>query len=172
MSETTDPLVDLHAQVMDRLAAGVAVMTLVDPDGVRRGMTISSLTPVSADPPSVLMCIGGAASSRPSMVPGQTFCANILAADQVALSPGFAWGDEDPFTVFEWEPAEDGTPVLTGTTAHLLCEIERVVEHHGTAVVLAKPTGGGVHKDEALVYWMKQYFVDLVREPEGTTGVW
>ena len=33
MNETTDPLVDLNAQVMDRLAAGVAVMTLVDRDG-------------------------------------------------------------------------------------------------------------------------------------------
>ena len=39
---------------------------------------ISSLTPVSADPPSVLMCIGGGASSRPAMVEGQTFCANTI----------------------------------------------------------------------------------------------
>ena len=172
MSEAAEALVDLTAAVMDRVAAGVAVMTLVDAAGVRRGMTISSLTPVSADPPSVLMCVGGKASSRPAMVEGQTFCANILAADQVGHSVGFAWGEADPFDVFEWSSAVDGTPVLAGTVAHLLCEIERVVEHHETAVVLAKPIGGVVHKDEALVYWTKRYFVDLVPAPSGEAGVW
>lgn len=172
MTESAKTLAEVSAAVMDRVAAGVAVMTLVDGNGVKRGMTISSLTPVSADPPSVLVCIGGNASSRPAMVEGQTFCANVLAADQVGHSIGFAWGDEDPFEVFAWTPAADGTPVLAGTTAHLICEIERVVEHHGTAVVLAKPIGGAVHKDETLVYWVKKYFVDLVAAPSGAGGVW
>jgi flavin reductase (DIM6/NTAB) family NADH-FMN oxidoreductase RutF len=147
---------------MAAVAAGVAVMTLADADGEPRGMTISSLTPVSADPPSVLMCVGGAASSRPYLVKGQRFCANVLAADQVAQSMGFAFGEDDPFVTFGWTPAEDGTPVLDGTAAHLLCEVERVVDHHGTAVVLAAAIGGAVAKDEALVYWNTAYYGDLV----------
>ena len=172
MDDRAGSVVEVTSEVMNRLAAGVAVMTLVDGAGTRRGMTISSLTPVSADPPSVLMCIGANASSRPAMVEGQRFCANLLAADQVGHSTGFAWGEDDPFTVFEWSPADDGTPVLGGTAAHLLCEIERVVDHHDTAVVLARVTGGAVHKDETLVYWLQKYFVDLVPAPSGATGVW
>jgi flavin reductase (DIM6/NTAB) family NADH-FMN oxidoreductase RutF len=172
MGEDSGSIVDLNKEVMNRMAAGVAVMTLVDSDGVHRGMTISSLTPVSADPPSVLMCIGERASSRPALVEGQTFCANILASDQVDHSMGFAWGDDDPFEAFEWSAADDGTPILSDTCAHLLCEVERVIEHHGTAVVLAKPIGGGVHKDDALVYWMQKYFGEVIPVDSGATGVW
>jgi len=85
-------------EVMSRIAAAVAVLTLEDADGVRRGMTITSLTSVAADPPAVLVCVANTASSRPSMVPGQTFCANLLAADQVPHSLGFSWAkSDDPF---------------------------------------------------------------------------
>jgi flavin reductase (DIM6/NTAB) family NADH-FMN oxidoreductase RutF len=168
----SESLVDLSNEVMGRVATGVAVVTLLDPDGVLRGMTISSLTPVSSDPPSVLVCIGGKASSRPFFVEKQTFCASVLAGDQVPQSMGFAFGPEDPFEVFDWVPAADGTPVLSGSTGYLLCEIERVVEHHETAVVLAKVLGGAVHKDEALVYWRKRYFGGLVPAEPEAVGKW
>lgn len=169
---SSDELVDLAKELTGRIAAGIAVMTLVDGAGVKRGMTISSLTPVSADPPSVLMCIGGTASSRPALTVGRAFCANLLAADQTPVSAGFAWGDEDPFDVFEWEPAADGTPVLAGIAAHLMCRVEKVVEHHDTAVVLAAVESGAAHKDEALVYWRRSYFGDLVPVQPEAGGVW
>lgn len=172
MASSLETPVDLAREITGRVAAGIAVMTLVDDQGVRRGMTISSLTPVSADPPSVLMCIGGAASARPALIEGRAFCANVLAADQAKVSMGFAWGDADPFEVFSWRPAADGTPILDDTAAHLLCRVERVVEHHGTAVVLAAVEGGGVDRDEALVYWRKTYFGGLVPVEPEAGGVW
>jgi flavin reductase (DIM6/NTAB) family NADH-FMN oxidoreductase RutF len=164
--------VEACREVMAAVAAGVAVMTLVDADGEPHGMTISSLTPVSADPPSVLVCVGGAASSRPYLAEGQRFCANVLAADQVAQSMGFAFGEADPFATFGWTPAEDGTPVLEGTAAQLMCEVERVVDHHGTGVVLAAVISGAVARDEALVYWKTAYYGGLVPVEPGTTGRW
>ena len=167
-----ETLVDLNREVMSRVVSAVAVLTQIDDDGVLQGMTITSLSSVAAEPPSVLVCVSNTASSRASLVDGQGFCVNILASDQVAHSVGFAWGDEDPFEVFEWSPAADGTPVLAGTAAHLLCEVERVVEHHGTAVVLAKVTAGGVHKDEVLAYWRRRYYGDLVPADPETTGTW
>ena len=167
-----ETLVDLNREVMRRVASAVAVLTLADADGVKRGMTITSLSSVAAAPPSMLVCVANTASTRPSLVEGQAFCINILAADQASHSVGFAWGDEDPYEVFEWSPEPDGTPVLAGTAAHLLCEVERVVEHHGTAVVLGKVTGAGVHKDETLVYWRRQYYGDLVPADPEITGTW
>lgn len=172
MTESVDPIVEIAGNVMSRVAAGVDVMTLIDADGERHGMTISSLVQVSAEPPSVLMCIGPAASSRPHLVPGQAFCINVLASDQVAQSVGFAYGTEDPFEVFDWSAAPGGTPVLSGTTAHLMCEVERVVVHNDTAVVMSRVTDGEVYKDEALVYWMQSYFGDLVRTAPDVKGTW
>jgi len=167
-----ESLVDLNREVMSRVVSAVAVLTQVDDDGVLQGMTITSLSSVAAEPPSVLVCVANTAASRASLMDGQSFCVNILAADQAPQSVGFAWGDEDPFEVFEWSPAADGTPVLAGTAAHLLCEVERVVEHHGTAVVLAKVTAGAVHKDEVLAYWRRQYYGDLVPANPEITGTW
>jgi len=170
--QSSPELIQLCADAMGAVPSGVAVMTLVDADGGLHGMTISSLTPVSSDPPSVLMCVGGSASSRPFLVEGQRLCANILAADQAAQSMGFAFGDDDPFEVFEWAPADDGTPILADTAAHLLCEVERVVDHHDTGVVLAAVQGGSIDKDETLVYRNKAYFGDLIPVPSGATGRW
>lgn len=172
MRDIEQDLVDVAREVMGHIAMTVEIMTLVEDDGTPRGMTISSLAPVSADPPSVLMCIGPQASSRPALVVGKSFCINVLATDQVPAAIGFAYGTEDPFEVFEWEPAADGTPVVSGSAATLFCEVENVVIHHETAVVLAKVTGGEVHKDEALVYWHQKYYGDFIRVMPEVTGTW
>ncbi len=163
---------DLCQEVMSGMTFGIAVMTLVDTDGQPHGMTISSLAPLSADPPTVLMRIGQAASSRPFLVPGRRLCANVLAADQVPQSMGFAFGSEDPFEAFDWEPTADGTPVLVGTAAHLLCEVERVVDHHDVSVVFASVIGGSLDKDESLIYRRKTYYRGLLPVEPGATGNW
>lgn len=162
MASSDEGLVDLCSKVIDGMPNGIAVMTLVDSDGHPHGMTVSSLAPLSADPPTVMMRIGQAASSRPFLVPGQRLCANVLASDQSAQSMGFAFGSEDPFTVFDWEPTADGTPVLSATAAHLLCKVERVIDHHDVSVVFAAVVGGSVDKDETLAYRHRTYFQGLV----------
>ncbi|MEN8234997.1 MAG: flavin reductase family protein [Actinomycetota bacterium] len=172
MTESSGAVAEVARDVMSRVAFGLEVVTLSDPDGVPRGMTISSLTQVSAEPPSVLVCLGPQASITRSLSPGQTFCVNVLASDQVDESYGFSYGTEDPFEAFDWSPAADGTPILSGTAAHLMCVVERVVDHHGSAVVLSKVVGGAVHKDETLVYWRKQYFSDLGPAVPGMRGTW
>lgn len=155
-----DPAV-VCAEVMATVASGVAVLTLVDGDGVMRGTTISSLTPVSADPPSVLVCLGSAASCRPAMGEGRAFCVNVLTEEQVAVSNGFAFGEDDPFTEFAWEQVDDGPPILDGVAAHLTCVVEQVVEHHGTAVVMARVVDGSLNAPGALVFWQEGYHGSL-----------
>lgn len=160
-------------EVMSRIAASVAVLTLEGPDGVMRGMTITSLTSVASEPPAVLVCVSTAASSHPFMVPGQTFAANLLAADQTPYSIGFSWGkSEHPFDDFPWKRAAGETPVLTEAAAHMVCEVEQVSQYHGSAVVMAKVIDCCIHKDETLVYWRRAYHGDLVPVKEGTTGKW
>jgi flavin reductase (DIM6/NTAB) family NADH-FMN oxidoreductase RutF len=170
MDETA--LVELGRELMSRVAAAVSVITTIDDDGIPRGMTVSSLTSVAAEPPTVLVCVGPNAKTRPAMVPGRRFCANVLAADQVDVSVGFAWGEQDPYEVFEWTANEDGVPMLAGAAAHLLCEVEKVVEHRGTGIVLARVTGGEVNKDEALVYWQRKYHTDVCGTDPDVTGSW
>jgi flavin reductase (DIM6/NTAB) family NADH-FMN oxidoreductase RutF len=150
-----------YEEVKATLASGVAVLTGVDADGERRGMTVSSLTPVAGDTPAVLVCVGADASMRAMMAPGRRFNANILGESQSALSNGFAFGDEDPFDVFPWESDESGTPVLSGVAGHLQCVVENVVDRRGTAVVLAAVTGASLDHADTLIYWQQAYYGHL-----------
>lgn len=165
----TESAVDACREVMSTVASGVAVLTFIDDLGAMRGMTISSLTPVSADPPSVLMCIGGKASCLPALQVGRVFAANVLRSGQAFVSSAFAFGTEDPFTLFPWTRTGDGPPVLDDAAAYLVGVVERIVEHHGTAVVLAGVRAGEVRKLDALVYWRKTY---SSLQPTGGTGTW
>jgi len=165
-------LVEVTTGVLARLAASVEVVTAVDNDGTPHGMTISSLVQVSTDPPSVLMCIGPLAEMQPLFVPGFPLCVNVLAPGQVDHSVGFAFGDEDPFEVFEWREGPGGIPLLDGVAAHLLCEVEDTVMHHDTKVVMMKVTGGRIHADNTLIYWMRSYYRDLIPSESDVRGDW
>jgi len=152
---------EAYEEVMATLASGVAVLTAVGPNGERRGMTVSSLTPVAGDTPAVLVCVGADASMRAMMTPGQRFNANILSESQIAVSNGFAFGDDDPFTLFPWNDDEHGTPVLAGVAGHLECVVENAVDHRGTAVVLAGVTGASLDHPDSLIYWQQAYYGHL-----------
>lgn len=171
MTSATDP-VERFREVMSAVPAAVAVLTLVDDDGEPRGMTISSLASVSADPPSVMFGIGPNASMKATFVPGRDLCINLLSGDQAGHSVGFAYGEERPFEVFEWSPAENGAPLLAGCASHLLGQVKRVEVHHGTSIVLTDVTGGDVHTDDALVYWHRAYFGGLVPVEGTEPGKW
>lgn len=157
----SDDIAEVSKEVMERVPHGVAVLTLTDDAGVRRGMTVSSLTGASAEPPSVLVCIRNRASMHPFLTPGRPVGLSILGPDQAVVSNGFAYGVEDPFAVFPWH-AEAGVPIVDGCTAYLTGRVDRTVVNHDSTVVIVGVDHGGVLADEALVHWMRNYFGKLV----------
>jgi len=173
MSTEQDGFSEACVEVMSRTAASVAVLTIEDPDGIKRGMTVTSLSSVSSEPPAIAVCVGEGASSHPFMQPGQSIGISLLGADQTDYSVGFSWGkSEDPFADFPWKLSTNGTPLLTEAAAHMVCEIEQVAQYHGSAVVMARVTECCIHKDETLVYWRRIYHGGLVPVEEGVAGKW
>lgn len=154
-------LTQVCSSVMERVPHGVSVLTLVDDAGVRRGMTVSSLTSASAEPPSVLVCIRTKASMHPFLKPGRKVGISVLGPDQSVVSNGFAYGIEDPFAVFSWHE-EGGVPVVDGTMGHLVGTIDRVVHNHDTSVVIVAVGDGALSGDAALVHWNRGYYGGLV----------
>ena len=65
---------------MSRAATFVAVAT-TDGEGGRAGVTVSSLTSVSADGemPSLLLCIHHQSPAASAILKNRAFCANLLA---------------------------------------------------------------------------------------------
>ena len=154
-------IAQISSAVMEQVAHGVAVLTVIDDAGVRRGMTVGSLTAASAEPPTVLVCIRNKASMHPFLTPGRQVGISILAPDQTVVSNGFAFGVEDPFAVFPCHP-EAGVPIVDGSSAYVTGKVDQALVNHDTTVVIVAVEHGAVCGDGALVHWRRGYYGGLV----------
>ncbi|NPD16551.1 flavin reductase [Xinfangfangia sp. D13-10-4-6] len=114
---------------MSRAATFVAVAT-TDGEAGRFGVTISSLTSVSADGehPSLLACIHHRSSTASAILRNRAFCANLLHEGQLDVANIFAgrsgMADHDErFSKVDWQPGSLGQPVIAGATAVFECRL-------------------------------------------------
>ncbi len=110
MSKSSSP--DLPAQMragMRRLASGVCVVTARDNDGNRLAMTASSVTSLSDNPVSLLVCIHTSSYLDAAIRDSGVFCVNVLSRDQEDISVRCALPDTklDRFAIGEWEQDEN-----------------------------------------------------------------
>jgi flavin reductase (DIM6/NTAB) family NADH-FMN oxidoreductase RutF len=78
----------LYKGGMRRLAAGVSIIT-TEHHGERYGMAATAVTSVSAEPPTLLVCIGRSGSSHEPIRESGRFCVNVLAETDRAVAEGF-----------------------------------------------------------------------------------
>jgi flavin reductase (DIM6/NTAB) family NADH-FMN oxidoreductase RutF len=137
------------------LAGGVSVITAGKGDD-RTGATVTSVTGLSMDPPTMIVNINKGSSSWPIIQRHGNFCVNILADGQQAIANRFAGiGGIKGVARYEgsvWTTLISGAPVLADALAAIDCEVEEVIERHSHAIilgrVLAVVSGGG----DSLVY--------------------
>jgi flavin reductase (DIM6/NTAB) family NADH-FMN oxidoreductase RutF len=108
-----------------RFATGVTIATVVDPQGVAHGLTVSSFAAVSLDPPLVSICLGHAVSLIDLFRASNYFGINILAENQRNLSERFARKGQDRFQGIEWTAGETGAPLIAGVLAAIECRVEQ-----------------------------------------------
>lgn len=126
---------DAFREAMARWASGVAVVAVRDPDDGRvYGTTASSLSSLSAEPPRVFFSLGPGAQVLPFLPEGARFVVNVLAADQRRLAQVFT----DAFPVGPSPFPGEGDPLVEGTHAGLVGEVERVVEVGASRIVVAR----------------------------------
>lgn len=101
---------------------GVAIATAAGEDGAPLGLTISSFTSVSLDPPLVLFCIDRRALSLPAWLRAPGYAVNVLAGPQQALSSQFARARGAKWAGVEFDAGLHGAPLLRGALAHFECE--------------------------------------------------
>lgn len=123
-------------QAMRRLAKSVSVITCRH-NGQRYAMAASAVDSLSADPPSLLICINRSSSIYQPLSQGVDFCVNILAAEhhEIALVCSGKKKGEDRFTTGSWNAnGEDGTPYLTTAQASVICSQDGAFDY-GTHTV-------------------------------------
>ena len=115
------PIVDANRfrHALGRHAAGVVVVTGPGPVG----LTATSLTSVSLDPPLVSFCVSRESTTWPDLRQADYFAVNVLAGDQAAIAARFAGRGVDRFGgPTRWRPGPHDVPILSGIAVHLLCE--------------------------------------------------
>ncbi|OYW87611.1 MAG: hypothetical protein B7Z20_04710, partial [Sphingobium sp. 32-64-5] len=71
---------------MRGFAQSVVIITTIDDRGGRYAMAATAVTPLSMEPPSMLICVNRTVSSHPILEGGANFCLNILGVDQEAIA--------------------------------------------------------------------------------------
>ncbi|MBW2713491.1 MAG: flavin reductase family protein [Deltaproteobacteria bacterium] len=121
---------DEFKQALRRWASGVTVVTTKTADDQPAGMTVSSFSSVSAEPPLVLVCINADSSNAEAIMESGVFAVNILETDQADLSGAFASSKthEERFREIAWSEGVSGAPLLDGCTANLDCALVQKVQ--------------------------------------------
>lgn len=121
MIDTDDQLVECFRHAMRRVASTVNVISLCV-DGEAMGITATAMSPISMDPPSLLVCINRGAAVHGSMEDVTHFGVNVLHRDQEEIARMFA----DRRMQVErfragWELDGSRPPRLIGAQATLVC---------------------------------------------------
>jgi flavin reductase len=108
---------------MSLFAAGVTAITTMR-DGKPAGLIATSVCSLSADPPSVRVCVNKSAFAHDAIVTHGKFAVNLLSTDQCDVVERFreAKGHER-FEAGQWTTLQTGAPVLADAAVVLDCTL-------------------------------------------------
>lgn len=148
--------------VMSLFPTGVTVVTTEAPTGQAYGVTVSSFTSVSLEPPLILVCLDNRLSGLDRFGESEIFVVNILSESQTEISNHFATpGTDRSETCGFYDPGPGGAPTLKESLAWMQC---RPVDFHlaGDHTVLlgevqAVQADSDVAKKGPLLYYRGNY---------------
>lgn len=138
--------------VVGRLASGVSVITTTVGETLH-GMTASSVTSLSLDPPMMLVCINRAVPTSTAISQTGVFAINILGGDQGHLAAQFAAPSDDKFRDTDVCTGVTGAPLLRDALASIECEVSESVAGGTHTVFLGRVVGAAARDGEPLTYW-------------------
>ena len=145
---------------MSAWASGVTVVTS-RADGLAHGITASSFTSVSLDPPLVLVCVHDKSPLCEMITRSGRFAVSVLERGQEAASNHFASRGREPAAVLDGVPmtaTSDDLPLVEGAPGTLACDLHEAITLGDHLVVVGRVTearAGG--SGSPLIYWSRAY---------------
>jgi flavin reductase (DIM6/NTAB) family NADH-FMN oxidoreductase RutF len=148
-------------RALRRLPGGVAVITVGEGDE-RTGLTATSATSFSADPPSVLICVNRDASAAPVIARERRFGLSVPTARQAAVAERFSGKGglkgASRYAGATWRTLATGVLLLDGASAALDCVVDDIVERHSHLIIIGRIVGAlTANGGGALVYRDGEY---------------
>lgn len=159
--ETDSAACEGFRSAMRHLASGVSVITTGQGEG-RTGLTATSVSSLSMEPPSLVVCINRASTTLKAMRDNRVFGVNLLGAGHREVADRFAGrGNVSGAARYhgsEWITLVPGAPILADALAAIDCTIDTIMEWSTHAVVIGRVEAthqpGGA---QALVHWRRTY---------------
>lgn len=140
---------------MRRLASGVSLITTGRGD-MRGGLIATAVNSVSADPPTLLICVNQSASAHDLIVKSGTFCVNFLPAHCAEIAGQFSSSARkaERFVSGDWTEMASGSPALGSALAAFDCEVVQTVSYHSHTIFigLIREVRLGEGEDLPLIY--------------------
>ncbi|MDQ0506899.1 flavin reductase family protein [Xanthobacter agilis] len=146
---------------MRKLAGAVSVLTVGVGDG-RTGLTATSVTALSVEPPTLLITINRGGSSLGPVLQERVFAINVLRPHHQPVADRFAGkgGLKGParYEGADWTKLTTGAPVLADALAAFDCELEDAIERHSHVIVIGRVVASRITENaDPLLYWAGGY---------------
>ncbi|MDO8844463.1 MAG: flavin reductase family protein [Methylicorpusculum sp.] len=140
-------------------ASGVTVVTTQSDRFGLQGMTATSFSSVSLDPPQVLVCINERADTGEGIEESQHFAVNILTTGQEQVSNEFAGkaSQEDRFRNVSWSQGKEGMPLLDDSLASLECRVLQKVKAGTHWIIVGEVNNVICREGDPLLYYSTAY---------------
>lgn len=134
-------------------ASGVSIFTAPGPVG----LTVSSFSSLSLDPPLVLGCIARSAGAHDALVGSDVFAVHLLGARQQDLSARFAGPADARFADLDYDTGPEGVPLLPLGLARIVCRRESAGPGGDHTILVGRVIGVETAPGMPLVYFSRAY---------------
>jgi flavin reductase (DIM6/NTAB) family NADH-FMN oxidoreductase RutF len=157
---------DLRLNFIEGMSRAATFVSVITTDGTagRFGVTVSSMTSVSADGagPSLLVCVQSRSQTAPAILQNRRFAAILLHENQQDVANLFAGrqGVEmaDRFDKLDWKAGRNGSPLISGATAGFECELKTAMLWETHYIIVGEVTNVTLSdQPEALLYGARGY---------------
>lgn len=138
--------------VVGHLASGVTVITTRTEQGPF-GMTASSVTSLSLEPPMMLACLNKAAPTAAAVAAAGSYVVNVLGQGSEHLAAQFATPTPDKFAGVAVRTGTLGLPMLVGALAHLECRVVEEVTGGSHTIFLGSVVNADASDGRPLTYF-------------------
>jgi flavin reductase (DIM6/NTAB) family NADH-FMN oxidoreductase RutF len=159
--QAVDLNADLFRVAMRNLAGGVSVVTAGRGEA-RTGLTATSVTSLSVDPPSLLVCIKRTSPTLATIAAELAFGVSVLSDSHTGLAERFSGRGgvlgAARYSGASWLTLATGAPLLADALAAIDCTLDGFIDWHSHVVVIGRVCairlGCG---NRPLVYWRGNY---------------
>jgi len=148
---------DTFKAAMRRFATGVTIVTTRTGETIH-GFTVNAFASVTAEPPTVLVCVNKTARAHPIISQSGSFCVNILALEQRPVAETFTTAEpHERFATIAHRAGPSGSPILDNVLAYVDCAVDQEITSGTHTIFIGRVLESGERAGSPLGYYDRSY---------------